>query len=87
MHHRAVQRLYNLYFLPFCTLLLYHFVLSRVLLNFQIYTISFLIILQQYSLKCFVIPDVCFGPAPFIFNVGSAIKFRSLSIPDHAVIG
>jgi len=28
-----------------------------------------------------------FGPAPFIFNMGSAIKFRSLSIPDYTVIG
>lgn len=28
-----------------------------------------------------------FDPAPFIFNVGSAIKFRSLSIPNHTVTG
>lgn len=93
---RQLRRQLGLYFVLFHPQF-YHFILPSVLLNLEVSSLFicgvslywfFLIILQQCPLKCFLIPnDVVFGPAPFVFNMGSAIKFRSLSIPDHTVIG
>lgn len=79
-------------------MLLYSFILWNVLLKFKSNlslpcAVSLFFFLHNSTSAVFCkkvsqfLVMFSFDPAPFIFNMGSAVKFRSLSIPNHTVTG